>query len=73
VAIPNLELFISLVGALTLSIVAIMLPPIIEIATFEHERRSWRLAKNIALFIFGILGLVTGTSISVIDIVNKVF
>ncbi|XP_059483177.1 proton-coupled amino acid transporter-like protein CG1139 isoform X2 [Neocloeon triangulifer] len=73
VAIPNLELFISLVGALTLSIVAIALPPIIEIATFEHQRRGWRLIKNIALFLFGLLGLVTGTAISVIDIVNRLF
>ncbi|CAB3374933.1 Hypothetical predicted protein [Cloeon dipterum] len=71
VAIPKLGLFISLVGALTLSIVAISLPPFMEIGTFEHQRRGWRLIKNIALIIFGLLGLVTGTYVSIEDIVKS--
>ncbi|XP_065345197.1 proton-coupled amino acid transporter-like protein CG1139 [Cloeon dipterum] len=71
VAIPNLELFISLVGALALSMVGIILPPIIAMATFEHQRRGWRIYKNIAIVIFGILGMLTGTYVSIVDIVHS--
>jgi len=73
VAIPNLELFISLVGALSLSVVGIILPPFIAFATFEHQRKGWRLIKNFALIIFGILGLITGTYVSIVDIINHLF
>jgi solute carrier family 36 (proton-coupled amino acid transporter) len=73
VAIPNLELFISLVGALSLSMVGIILPPVIAIATFEHQRRGWRIFKNGFLIIFGILGLITGTYVSIVDIVESMF
>ncbi|XP_059481293.1 proton-coupled amino acid transporter-like protein CG1139 [Neocloeon triangulifer] len=73
VAIPNLELFISLVGALSLSVVGIILPPIIAFATFKHQRRGWRVFKNIAIVIFGILGMITGTYVSIVDIIESLF
>ncbi|KAF4519395.1 hypothetical protein B566_EDAN008703 [Ephemera danica] len=70
VAIPNLELFISLFGALCLSVLGIILPSIIESVTFETHRRGWLLVKNVCLALFGIAGLVTGTYISIKDIVE---
>ncbi|XP_059480790.1 proton-coupled amino acid transporter-like protein CG1139 [Neocloeon triangulifer] len=72
-AVPELDLFISLIGAFTLSILGIVLPAVIQMATFEDERSSLRLAKNIFLIVFGLVGLVTGTYISVKDIIHEYF
>jgi len=72
-AVPNLEFFIALIGAFCLSIVGIVLPSVIQLATFEEERCGLRLAKNMFLIVFGLVGLVTGTYISVKDIIHEFF
>jgi solute carrier family 36 (proton-coupled amino acid transporter) len=72
-AVPNLELFISLFGAFCLSILGIVLPALIQLATFEEDRRGLRLAKNLFLIVFGLVGLVTGTYISIKDIIHEFF
>lgn len=73
VAIPNLGPFISLVGALSLSVVGIMLPALIELCTFWYQSRGaafwFLLAKNGALSVFAIIGLCAGTYASIVDIV----
>lgn len=95
--IPRLDLFISLIGALASSSLAIIFPAIIQLCTFwnhtpdreedddeEQNQNSgvrangsqansasrrllWALfvLKNLLLIVFGILGLITGTWISV--------
>lgn len=81
---PRLDLFISLVGALSSSCLALIFPPLIDLATGwsdskeeeqeeEEERSKYRwfwYAKNFAICIFGIVGFVTGTYASLKDIVN---
>ncbi|KAG9508748.1 Proton-coupled amino acid transporter 1 [Fragariocoptes setiger] len=69
--IPRLDLFISLVGALSSSSLAIIFPPIIEICTFwaneDSDGKAFRFAfmfKNIVIILFGIAGLITGTWVS---------
>ncbi|SPP85437.1 blast:Proton-coupled amino acid transporter 1 [Drosophila guanche] len=73
VAIPNLELFISLFGALCLSALGLAFPALIQICTHWYEtkglRKVWLLLSNFVLIIVGILGLVIGTYTSLREIV----
>ncbi|XP_015588479.1 proton-coupled amino acid transporter-like protein pathetic isoform X2 [Cephus cinctus] len=76
IAIPNLGPFISLVGAVCLSTLGLMFPSLIELVTvWEQEnglgRFNWRLWKNIAIICFGILGFVTGTYVSIQEIIEQ--
>lgn len=73
IIIPNLGGFISLVGAVCLSMLGLIFPAIIELVTFYEEpglgRYQWRLWKNIFLIAFGLLGFVTGTYVSIQEII----
>ncbi|XP_025197685.1 proton-coupled amino acid transporter-like protein pathetic isoform X2 [Melanaphis sacchari] len=73
IACPNLGPVISLVGALCLSFLGLILPSCIDLVTCWEEpglgRGYWRLWKNLAIIMFGILGLVTGVYSSVLDII----
>ncbi|XP_073974096.1 proton-coupled amino acid transporter-like protein acs isoform X2 [Rhodnius prolixus] len=74
VAIPRLGLFISLFGALCLSALGIAFPAIMEICVLWPDnlgRFYYVLWKDILLIIFGILGLVVGTSTALIDIIRS--
>ncbi|KAH0948889.1 hypothetical protein HN011_005914 [Eciton burchellii] len=75
IAIPRLGLFISLFGALCLSALGIAFPAIIEICVQWPENDfgplKFMLIKNILLIVFGLLGLVVGTYVSIVDIVNS--
>ncbi|KDR21505.1 proton-coupled amino acid transporter-like protein CG1139 [Zootermopsis nevadensis] len=78
VAIPNLELFISLFGALCLAALGIAFPAIIETSTFWYSiNRSSSfysmLARNTFLVIFSLFGLVVGTYTSLSDIIHTFF
>lgn len=75
-AVPKLDLFISLVGAFSSSFLALIFPPVLETMVFwdeekgESRRKVWtRLAKNIFIFIFGVVGFLTGTYCSITQIV----
>jgi len=69
--IPSLGLFISLVGALSSSTLALLAPPIIDSVT-QGENQSWMgLFKNLGLFSVGFLGFVTGTFVSVKQIIDS--
>lgn len=74
VAIPQLDLFISLFGALCLSGLGLAFPAIIQICTFwnVHDRTAKYLmvAKNMSLILFGLLGLIVGTYTSLRDIIK---
>ncbi|XP_043253727.1 proton-coupled amino acid transporter-like protein CG1139 [Colletes gigas] len=73
IAIPELELFISLFGALCLSGLGLAFPAIIQTCTFwsvyTRSERMWMVAKNMSLVLFGLLGLVIGTYTSLRDII----
>uniref|UniRef100_A0A336LI99 CSON003694 protein n=1 Tax=Culicoides sonorensis TaxID=179676 RepID=A0A336LI99_CULSO len=75
VAIPNLELFISLFGSLCLSFLGLVAPALIDTAVFWNSlgKYNWRLWRNLFLIIFGILGLVTGTYTSLLEIIHTYF
>ncbi|XP_029842406.3 proton-coupled amino acid transporter 1 isoform X1 [Ixodes scapularis] len=73
-AIPQLDLFISLVGALASSSLALILPPVLELFTMwdaDCSKPMWCLLclKNITISVFGVVGFVTGTYTSINQIV----
>ncbi|KAL1443053.1 hypothetical protein MTO96_000940 [Rhipicephalus appendiculatus] len=75
VAVPRLDLFIPLVGALASSSLALILPPLLELFTLwesDHGKLmwSWLWAKNIFISVLGVLGFVTGTFVAITEIVN---
>jgi len=72
-AIPRIDLMISLVGAVSSSTLALMAPPIIETVTYWPDcgKYNWKLYKNGFLVILGFLGFVTGTFVSVSNIINS--
>lgn len=75
VAIPELDLFISLFGAFCLSALGLAFPAIIEMCTFwkvvAPTEKKIMVAKNMCLVLMGALGLVAGTYTSIRDIVAK--
>ncbi|XP_050738418.1 proton-coupled amino acid transporter 4-like isoform X2 [Eriocheir sinensis] len=64
-AIPNIGLFISLVGAVSSSTLAIIFPPIIELVTFWPRISRWNIAKCVVIFVFGAVCFITGTYASI--------
>lgn len=69
-AIPKLDLFISLVGAVSSSTLAMMAPAVIDTVT-QGERLSWpRAFKNALLFLFGFFGFITGSYVSIRNIIK---
>ncbi|KAK5639776.1 hypothetical protein RI129_010587 [Pyrocoelia pectoralis] len=75
VAVPALDLFISLFGAFCLSAVGIAIPAAIESCTYWYHRHGWRFylmtIKNSALILFGVCGLIAGTYTSIREIIYK--
>ncbi|CAH2985487.1 unnamed protein product [Chilo suppressalis] len=75
IAIPNLGPFISLVGAVCLSFLGLIFPAVIETVTYWDRpnglgRFNWVLWKNTCLISFGILGFLTGSYVSILDIIK---
>lgn len=71
ILIPQLNLFISLVGAFSGSYLALILPPVLEIITFWDEGISKVvIAKDIVIAAIGFVGFVTGTYTSILQIVS---
>lgn len=74
-AIPKLDLFISLFGALCLSSLGLAFPAIIETCVFLKEQKSSTaraamIAKNTIIGIFGLAGFIIGTSTSLLAIIQ---
>nr|XP_012146268.1 PREDICTED: proton-coupled amino acid transporter 4 isoform X3 [Megachile rotundata]XP_012146269.1 PREDICTED: proton-coupled amino acid transporter 4 isoform X3 [Megachile rotundata] len=75
IAIPNLSPFMSLVGAVCLSTLGLMFPSVIELVTVWEQEDGlgpyyWKLWKNIAIIAFGILGFLTGSYVSIQEILE---
>lgn len=76
IAIPNLGPFISLVGAVCLSFLGLIFPSVIEVVAFWDRPNglgsyNWVLWKNLFLIAFGILGFLTGSYVSIIEIIES--
>ncbi|XP_044598339.1 proton-coupled amino acid transporter-like protein CG1139 isoform X3 [Cotesia glomerata] len=71
-AIPNLGLFISLVGALSSTALALLFPPIIEIVVRSQNNTLsyFKLFKNCFILLIGFLGFITGTYESITAIIK---
>lgn len=69
--VPNIGGIISLIGAICLSILGIILPALFDLMVFKNEvkHRVWRLIKDWTMVAFGIFGLVTGTCMSIYEII----
>ncbi|XP_017773901.1 PREDICTED: proton-coupled amino acid transporter-like protein CG1139 isoform X2 [Nicrophorus vespilloides] len=74
-AVPELDLFISLFGALCLSALGIAIPALVDMCTYWHDYEGGRfyfgVIKNLLIVTFGIFGLIVGTYTSLSKIVDK--
>lgn len=74
ISVPRLALFISLFGALCLSVLGIAFPAVMEICVLWPNnlgRFNIVVIRNVVLIIIGGLGLVIGTYKSLFDIVQS--
>jgi len=73
-AIPELDLFISLVGAASSSTLALMAPTVIHTMTFWDDMKGTRkvltVLRNGFLFMVGFVGFLAGTAVSVQNIIH---
>lgn len=72
VGIPHLNLFISMMGAVASTFLALIFPPLCHMAITSggdgYGLFSWRLAMNCVTLGLGAIGFVTGTYASVYEI-----
>ena len=66
ISIPQLDNFISLIGAIASAALALIFPPILNTMCFwNHGISKFEIVKNISISLFGIVGAMTGTFISI--------
>ncbi|XP_058449228.1 proton-coupled amino acid transporter-like protein pathetic [Malaya genurostris] len=69
--LPNIGPFVTLIGAVCLSTLGLMFPAIIELVTYYEQPGYgscyWVLWKNIVLILFGVVGFITGTYVSIVE------
>ncbi|XP_073974092.1 proton-coupled amino acid transporter-like protein acs [Rhodnius prolixus] len=77
IAIPDLELFISLIGALCLSTMGLSFPALLQLFTFWNEYEGVQFVlfflKNLTIILIALLGFLVGTATSVQAIIVKFF
>ncbi|XP_016988952.1 glutamate transporter polyphemus-like [Drosophila rhopaloa] len=75
VAFPDLGPLLALTGAFTISLLNLVFPALLEICLyypegFNYGILKWKLIKDIIMVIFGVIILIQGTIVSIIDIVE---
>jgi hypothetical protein len=65
----NLGMFISLVGALTGAVLAILLPVLLELVMLYGDLTYFVIIKDVFIIVIAIAAAVTGTILSIMDIV----
>ncbi|XP_055910080.1 proton-coupled amino acid transporter-like protein CG1139 [Eupeodes corollae] len=73
VAIPDLSLFLSLVGAFCLSILGLIFPALLELCcrySTTYGKWKFHLVKDLLIVCFGIIGGIIGTYVSISEIVE---
>ena len=74
VAVPRVDLFSELVGAICTSTLSIIAPAAIHTLVFWDEFQGAtgkiKMARNAFLFLLGVAGMVTGTVLSIRDIID---
>lgn len=78
-AIPNLGLYISLLGALTSTSLALLFPPLIDMCVLWQDdsiknnlpASLFMYSKNIFIFVLGLFSFFVGTYASIVDILNS--
>lgn len=75
VLIPNLEMFISLIGALALSTLGILFPALLDTCANWYNKtgyaKAFMIIKNVLIGIVGLAGFIIGTSLSLRDIIKE--
>ncbi|XP_026818256.1 proton-coupled amino acid transporter-like protein pathetic [Rhopalosiphum maidis] len=70
VAVPTIGPFIGLIGAFCFSLLGIVMPVVIEFATYWENTTVWMTVRNTVLIAIGIIALIFGTASSVTDIIT---
>ncbi|XP_031629047.1 proton-coupled amino acid transporter-like protein pathetic [Contarinia nasturtii] len=75
ISIPNIGPFISLVGAVCLSTLGLIIPSVIELIIYYYEpgygKFNYVLWKNAFLIVFGLIGFILGSYISLLEIIES--
>jgi len=72
-AVPQLGLFISLIGAFCSTCLAFVVPVIIDLvikAQIPKGLTCWVYSKNLAILIIAFMGIITGTYQSIVEIIH---
>jgi len=73
IAIPHLDLFITLVGAVGCTALALVVPPMIHLMVFWKSLSKVVIVKNFCIIVFGIIGAITGTYSSIYAIIDALY
>ena len=72
--VPDLDLFISLSGAICMSTLSIITPALLDIGIRQADGGpcpKWILIKNWGLILFGAIGSIFGTVLSVLALIHR--